>query len=235
MRALLVLFPLAACATAAPPSSDPHRDHTAPAADAAAPAAARTGVPATVLPGGWRLLSTPPGAFAAEVDRTVAHGGRASGRLGSASAAPSEFGSLMQTIRADGYVGRRVRLSARVRTRGVGEEAGLWMRVDGRGTRLAFDNMETRPVTGDVDWARHEVVLDVPEGSAGILFGVWMHGTGSAWIDDVALEVVGPEVPVTGHPMAARAPVDEARVRQEAQRFAQVPARPANLDFEAES
>lgn len=233
MRVLLVLLPLAACAPAALPQTDHHPQTAPPGAtpSAAAPPEAR----ATTLPGEWRLLSTPPGAFAAEVDRTVAHGGQASGRLWSERAGPSDFGSLMQTIRADEHVGRRVRLSARVRTRGIGDEAGLWMRVDGEGTRLAFDNMETRPVTGDVDWAEHEVVLDVPRGSAGILFGVWMHGTGSVWIDDVRLEVVGPEVPATGHPMAARKAVDEARARQEAERFARMPARPANLDFEAEA
>lgn len=235
MRTLTLLLALAACASApgtappAAPHADAHGAHTGAAEGPRAPAAA------SPAPPGWLLLSNPPGAFQARVDRTVAHGGSASGLLrGEAGAAHSDFGSLLQSIRADEYRGERVRLSAQVRTRGVGAETGLWMRVDGKGTTLAFDNMQLRAISGDTEWTRHEVVLDVPPGSAGILFGAWLHGAGEVWIDDVRLETVGPEVPPTVPAAADREAQDPAKVRQQEARYAGLGTRPVNLGFEQE-
>lgn len=43
---------------------------------------------------------------------------------------------------------------------------GLWFRVDGTtGKSLSFDNMQDRAVKGTTEWARYEIVLDVPEGA----------------------------------------------------------------------
>ncbi len=55
----------------------------------------------------------------------------------------SGFGTLMQTMRPEVYVGKRVRFSGSVRLEDLTSWAGLWMRVDGPtpGRHLAFDNM----------------------------------------------------------------------------------------------
>lgn len=224
MRALPLLLLAAACGPASHAGPHSHGgSEPAPPARAAAPA------PVSTAPAGWRLLSTPPEAFTAETDHTVAHDGHASGHLFSRSARPVDYGSLLQTVRAEEYLGKRVRLSAHVRTRGLRREAGLWMRVDGAGSKLAFDNMEMRPIRGDTEWTRREVVLDVPHGGALILLGVWMHGTGDVWIDGVRLEAVGSEVPVTAHPLPAQPDTAAARPRRV---FTGLPASPVNLDFE---
>jgi hypothetical protein len=109
----------------------------------------------------------------------------------------STFGALMQRIRARDYVGKRVRLSAFIKTEDLSGWSGLWMRVDGKRHGTAFDNMQKRPIEGTTDWTRHEVVLDVADDSIQIAFGVLSAGTGRTWIDDVALEVVGDDVPST--------------------------------------
>ena len=78
---------------------------------------------------------------------------------------PTGFGALSQFIRADDYRGKRVRFSAYVKTHDVSAAssgAGLWMRVDGNGGILAFDNMQNRPIMGTTDWKLVSVVLDVP-------------------------------------------------------------------------
>lgn len=63
------------------------------------------------------------------------------------------FGTLTQWFRADEYRGKRLRMTAYVRTSGVERWAGLWMRIDGKEkTGLAFDNMMRRPVKGTTDW-----------------------------------------------------------------------------------
>jgi hypothetical protein len=42
------------------------------------------------------------------------------------------------------------------------------------------------------------VALDVPRDAVGISFGVLLDGPGQLWLDDVALEPVGRDTPLTG-------------------------------------
>lgn len=109
------------------------------------------------------------------------------------------FGTLVQDFRADRYMGKRVRFRAFVKSEGVQNWAGLWMRVDkGIGAPpLAFDNMQDRPITGTADWKSYAVVLDIPEGATGIFFGLVVNGSGSVWMSDVKVEAVGTDVPAT--------------------------------------
>jgi hypothetical protein len=99
---------------------------------------------------------------------------------------------------------QRVRMSAQVKSDAVQEFAGLWLRVDGeqdpatgRPKLLGFDNMAERPIVGATDWKKYEIVLDVPESTTGIVFGLLIAGKGSAWLGPVTFEVVDASVPVT--------------------------------------
>ena len=86
----------------------------------------------------------------------------------------------MQTIKADDYRGKRVRLRGHVKTDGV-ERVQLWMRLDSGRGMLGFDNMDARPIRGTTEWAAYDVVLDVPEDAAGIAYGIILAGTGRVW------------------------------------------------------
>jgi hypothetical protein len=88
-------------------------------------------------------------------------------------------------------------MSAHVKTEGIEKGAGLWLRVDGPDGTSVIDNMQDRPIQGDTDWTRYEIVLDVPEDSVNIAFGILVEGTGQAWVDDFQFEVVGQDVPTT--------------------------------------
>lgn len=106
----------------------------------------------------------------------------------------SGFGGIGQSISAKNYLGERVAWSGRLRTRDVSGWTGLWMRVDGEGGEvLAFDNMQSRPVSGNTDWESHSVVLDVPEEAQSIVFGVLLAGEGQVNIDQVDLDVADEE------------------------------------------
>jgi hypothetical protein len=147
---------------------------------------------------GWYRAGSAPDAYEMGIDHDVVHGGVGAAYLKSASATPEGFGTLMQTIQPGAFRGKRIRLSAAVRAGEVTGWAGLWMRVDGKDGRvLAFDNMEDRAVRGSADWARHEVVLDVPDDAADIAFGLLLHGAGTVWLDDVSLSPVDGAVSVT--------------------------------------
>jgi hypothetical protein len=95
----------------------------------------------------------------------------------------------MQSVAADAYRGKRVRFAAVVRTRDLDRWAGLWMRVDRPFGRSTFDNMQTRPLRGNIDWTRAAVVLDVAADATSIHFGLLQDGNGSSWIDEASFEV----------------------------------------------
>jgi len=104
----------------------------------------------------------------------------------------------MQSVDASPYRGKRLRMTAFVKSLDVAAWAGLWMRVDGPGGVLAFDNMSTRPIKGKTEWAQYSVVLDVPDTAKLVAFGVLVQGSGSVSIDDFAFETVGTDIPTTG-------------------------------------
>ena len=164
----------------------------------------KTGRKTHQVPSGWILRGSHPADYQAGVSPAVAHSGQASGYIKSRTTRPRGFGTLMQTYKADQYRGKRLRMSAYVRSERVSKWAGFWMRVDGpRGNVLSFDNMQSRPIKGKCDWNKHAIVLDVPKESAAIAFGVLLAGQGHVWVDDFEFEVVGPEVPTTGGPLPA--------------------------------
>jgi C-terminal processing protease CtpA/Prc len=181
---------------------------------------------------GWGPIGT-GSSFRVGADRSVAHGGMASGHVTARSAAPEGFSGFSQSIRADDYRGKRIRFAAWLRTRGVpagrGTGAGLWMRVDGRGGVMAFDNMSERPVTGNTDWTHVSVVLTIPDDAVGIGLGFLMLGAGEAWIDDATIEVVGADVRETGTMPPTTNP---AQVEQQKAEYANAPLALVNLDFE---
>jgi hypothetical protein len=108
------------------------------------------------------------------------------------------FGSLMQSISAENYRGRTLRISAELRSRGA-ERGVLWMRIDpAPGARpLRFDNMFERktngPVRGDVDWVERQVVLDVPAEAHSVHYGIMLGGGGELWARNFRLESLDPE------------------------------------------
>src|SRR5262249_6901166 len=130
-------------------------------------------------------------------------------------AKPTTFRAVTQLIKADTYRGRRVRLAGFLKTRDVVDWSGLWLRVDGPNSTLAFDNMASRPVKGTTDWTRYEVVLDVPEAAVRLAFGPLLVGAGQVWADDLSLDVVDPKAIKATEPAISYA------------------ERASNLDFEA--
>ncbi len=154
-----------------------------------------TGVHANT-PKGWRLAGSQPEQYEAGVDKTEQR--YASAFLKSRQSSADGFGTLMQTINAEEYKGKRVRLSGLIKSEEVTGWAGLWMRAD-QGTKVvAFDNMQSRAIKGTRGWQHYDVVLDIPKDATGISFGILLTGTGKVWLSSVKFDAVGADVPVTG-------------------------------------
>lgn len=148
-------------------------------------------------PKGWITAGSHPNSYEMSLFDEFSHSGTRCARLRSRREAVGGFGTLMQTVSAAGYRGKRIKLTAFIKSESVADWAGLWMRVDAGREFVGFDNMQNRAIKGDTDWTQYHVVLDVPEESTNISFGVLLSGTGCLWLDDFELRVVGLDVPST--------------------------------------
>lgn len=161
------------------------------------------GAPALAkLPDGWHKAGDRPNAYDMDLDPSTPYGAKPSARVKSKLQEIGGFGTLMQSVKADEYRGKRVRLSGFVKVEAVEERAWLWMRVDaGERRGVVFDNMYQRPIKGTQPWQSYAVVLDVAPEADLIAFGIGMAGTGTAWLNQAKLEVVYKTVPTTNVPM----------------------------------
>lgn len=163
------------------------------------------------VPQGWYKYGSMPNDFDMGSIAGNRHAGDKNGFI-RAKHETTGFGTLMQTVDAQNYRGKRLRLSGWLKTTDA-NKAALWMRIDGGDKKIVgFDNMDDRPVTGTVDWKRYDVVLDVPPDAVDIALGFMLNGKGEVLADDLKLEEVAKDVPVTA-------------IRQH------LPDAPVNLDF----
>jgi hypothetical protein len=168
------------------------------------------------VPTGWFLAGTKPHDYDCSIDPGATYDGHPSTYLKSKPGIKATgFGTMMQDFSAAPYAGKRVRLSANLKSEAVESWGGLWMRIDdanhpnpnnGHPSVVAFDNMHSRAIKGTTGWRNYSLVLDVPEGATGIYIGFQLDGPGALWVNGIKLEVVGHEVPVTGQPLNQPAP-----------------------------
>jgi hypothetical protein len=114
-----------------------------------------------------------------------------------------QFATLMQSVDAADYRGRRIRLSAELSGEGI-DQGAIWMRVDdAAGKTLAFDNLFSRGaegvVTGTIGWTERSIVLDVGAEAASLHFGAMLKGVGRLWARRFRLD----EAEETDQPIAS--------------------------------
>ena len=139
---------------------------------------------------GWNRAGDSHELYTTGSSITNSYSGKASGHIKSEKDSIDGFGTLYQKVPVGSYRDQRLRMSAYVKTKDVQELAGLYMRVDVDTEHSALDNMDDRPILGDTDWTRYEIVLDVPENCTYIAFGIRLRGTGQVWVDDFQFEIV---------------------------------------------
>ena len=113
---------------------------------------------------------------------------------------------VFQAVDAKPYRGKKVRYRAAVRVQensrchaqlilDIGTENETTGELE---KSINFYNMSDRPITHS-NWKHQEIILDVPEQADYIRFGCFTVGHGSAWIDDVSLEIVELDAKVSGY------------------------------------
>lgn len=210
---MLALAPLPAApvaasdapARAARPARTPLPPPAVPPGKAAKPAAAvplvNAGFESTApgrlgAPEGWSVVQhAGPLSYTFELDTQVRFGGERSLRV--SNVGPEPFGAAYQIVTATPYRGKTLRFSAWLRTDGTvgnryGSGAGLKLHSLRAGYLLDVAEMRRDAVHGTSDWTRYEITLKVPPEAEQIEAGIVLFGPGTAWLDDVALDVVEP-------------------------------------------
>lgn len=136
-------------------------------------------------PAGWKVWMPP-----ARWDGTAPHGGRGAARIDRDSASANEFSAFSRAVPAE-FAGDTLELRGWLRTENVRGFAGFWLREDGRGGAVQFDNMEQRAIAGTTPWTEYRVALPLDPRARSIVFGGLLAGAGTAWMDDVRLLVDG--------------------------------------------
>ena len=153
-------------------------------------------------PSGWSFDAPRKAEFEVGLDKNIAHSGTQSAYMCSKVKNPKPFAYLMQCFNPHEYLGKRLRMSAWVKTKSVESACQLWIRVDVEGrstnrTGVCHDNMADRPIQGSTDWTQYDLVVDVPKKSYNIDFGLMLLSSGEAWLDDITFESVSNDVPLT--------------------------------------
>jgi hypothetical protein len=165
------------------------------------------------VPRGWILVGTKAANYEVLQDVEQSYQGHLSVALKSKQSKVDGFGTLMQSIQAEQYRGKKIRFGGMVKSDEVVDWAGLWMRIDRGKDVVAFDNnMQNRAIKGTAAWQRYEVVLDVPKDATSISFGVLLTGGGEVWLNSAKFDIVGDDAPVTGW---GESPVPNASVNLE--------------------
>ena len=112
-------------------------------------------------------------------------------------------GSLRHTFEAQPWWGKRVRLSAWLKTdkvepatEGGGRPgASLFLSTTADSNAVIYN----ATLTGTTDWTYEEIVIDIPAGSLApyIPMGLTLNGTGQVWVRDLKFEEVSHDTPVT--------------------------------------
>ncbi len=119
------------------------------------------------------------------------------------------FSNLMQSFDATPYQGKRVVFRAAVKAEELGKSSRvqLWCRADSKDEKTgevrsgAFDNMDGRPIKSS-EWAHYEIVLDIQDDATSINLGMFLIGTGRAYLDDATWLETSNDKPTTGKSLA---------------------------------
>jgi hypothetical protein len=148
---------------------------------------------------GWFMAGANPAGYKSSIDKDVSHSNSNAALMTNKKAGNSgHWGTLMQQMAATEYLNKRVKMTLWLKTEEVEGWVAPWMRVDDSNSdTVSFDNTCQGHIRGTNDWSKHTLVLNVPETSGNIAYGVMLGGAGKVWIDDVQFEAVDANVPTT--------------------------------------
>ena len=165
-------------------------------------------------PTNWEFPNVPPGGDLVR-DLTVAHSGKASLRLYVPEAAALNWYQASQDCTVH-RAGEKFTLTVYIRAKEIHDGAGAYCSIgfyDASDKRLSYSDAPQK-VSGTGDWVRQQTTGAVPEGTTTLRVILTLYGHGTAWFDDVQLEVG--ETPTAYEPSPADMDVEARQVAERA-------------------
>lgn len=148
---------------------------------------------AGVFPAGWFGDHT-----AIFTDNQAVHSGRYSARIQRTSSDTSMFSTLSQSIPID-FGGNTIQWCGYLKTSNVSGYVALWLKQeDIGGNPVTFATMQGQNVGGTFDWQQYCISEPMNGQGQTLVFGYFLAGAGTTWVDDLSLLVDG--VPVAQAP-----------------------------------
>jgi len=129
--------------------------------------------------------------------RPRAYYGRTCAVLESRKRKPHGNAVLCQWVRADNYLGKRIRITAMMRLASPHATRGsLFAHLDTRNSYTYWDG-SSGDLLATSQWSRRELIIDIPADGQGIIFGGSLAGRGTLLIANVRVDVVDKSMPLT--------------------------------------
>jgi RNA polymerase sigma factor (sigma-70 family) len=146
---------------------------------------------------GWWFIGFPKEVSTYQIDPTVKGSGKGSLLITNQDAQPMSLAVLHhEGFLADNYLGKRLRLSASVKTDDV-KHVTVVVELNGSREALRLRSVSAPVIRGTSDWTPYEIVFDVSNDTAFIKFSLHMMGAGRVWLDKADFAVVASTVAIT--------------------------------------
>jgi hypothetical protein len=109
-------------------------------------------------------------------------------------------GGISKHLQASEFLGKRVRLTAYMKTRNVRFWSSLNLDYRAGDKNLLYWLGDFKAMKGTKFWKKFEIVFDVPFDTSEITYGASLSGSGQVWFDVVKIEAVDKSVPITVKP-----------------------------------
>jgi C-terminal processing protease CtpA/Prc len=135
-------------------------------------------------------VSSSGSTFEYAVDTSTAVDGAQSLRITSTTSVTGQYGFEQQGMGAYLAIGKTLHLSGAIRTQGMNGSACLWASTwDAQNNNLT--NQDACATADTAGWQSYSLSVYVPAGAASFTFGVILSGTGTAWFDNLQIDVNG--------------------------------------------
>lgn len=152
------------------------------------------------IPLGWLRSGRSPKLYRLGVDQALGAAWVESKVELSAEITEEDFCTLMQSVDAASFRGKRMQLRTSLKAEGIDGGVTLWFRVDGPLGSLRFENLERYetggPLSGDTDWSERQITLDIPEEATTLNYGFFLRGRGKGLARGFQLAEVDVAMPV---------------------------------------
>ena len=139
-------------------------------------------------PAGWSIS----GGGSVTTDGQVAHGGKNSARIERNASSTGTITTIIASLPVD-FTAGAVEWRGFIKLDNVTDFVALWLREDDSQGSVAFATLQDQNIHGTADWKEYAVQIKLVPGRQ-VVFGFFLAGAGTAWVDDLQLLADGKPV-----------------------------------------